>query len=148
MSWAVCAEGHRHWGPIGAAGLLLARDGAVLLQQRPSWAHQGGTWSTPGGAIETGESATDAALREAWEELGIDRASVVVRDSRTAACGGWTYATVLGHAVGEVDSHDRSESAAHRWVPAGDVGSLRLHPAFRTAWEHDDGVLQAFVRAT
>lgn len=29
-------------------------------------------WLTPGGAIDEGESAADAAAREAWEEVGVD----------------------------------------------------------------------------
>ena len=99
MSWASCTEGHVHWGPRGAAGLLLARDGEVLLQLRAAWAHQGGTWSIPGGALERTESSEDAALREAVEELGLDRSVVVVRGSSIADCGGWPYETVLAEPV-------------------------------------------------
>lgn len=148
MSWAWCTEGHSHWGPRGAAGLLLARDGAALLQLRAGWAHQGGTWSIPGGAIERGETAREAALRESVEELGLDRRAVSVRDTYVAECGGWTYETVLAEAVGDVVTRDRAESAGHRWVPAGEVPGLRLHPSFRLAWEHPEAVLRDFVHAS
>lgn len=137
-----------HWGARGAAGLLLARDGEVLLQLRAAWAHQGGTWSIPGGARERSESAADAAVREAVEELGLDRAVVAVRGSSIADCGGWAYETVLAEPLGDVRLHDRSESAGHAWVPADDVADLRLHPAFRRAWTDPDGVLRSFVEAT
>ena len=30
-----------------------------------------GTWLVPGGGLEVGEEATTAAIREAWEEAGI-----------------------------------------------------------------------------
>jgi 8-oxo-dGTP pyrophosphatase MutT (NUDIX family) len=43
-----------------AAGRLL------LVRQR-----DGGVWSTPGGLIEPDERPADAAVREAWEELGL-----------------------------------------------------------------------------
>jgi 8-oxo-dGTP pyrophosphatase MutT (NUDIX family) len=147
--WATCDEGHRHWGPQGAAGLLLARDGAALLQLRAAWVHRGGTWSVPGGARERGESATAAALREAHEELGVDAGSLVVEGSHVALCGGWTYETVLARPAGslaDLSVRDRSESDGHRWVPADDVAAMPLHPAFRRAWEDAGSGLESFVR--
>jgi 8-oxo-dGTP pyrophosphatase MutT (NUDIX family) len=148
MQWAMCDHGHSHWGRLGAAGLLLARDGRALVQLRAGWVHRGGTWALPGGARERGESAAQAALREAEEELGIDAAHVEVRGTRPADCGGWVYETVLGTVVGEPHVRDRSESAGHRWVPVAEVADLPLHPAFRTAWSHPDGVLRDFVAGT
>jgi 8-oxo-dGTP pyrophosphatase MutT (NUDIX family) len=145
MSWAVCARGHRHWGRRGAAGLLVASGGSVLLQLRASWAHLGGTWSIPGGALERGESALEAALREAREELGIDSAAVTVADSYVASCGGWTYETVLATPLPDLRVVDAAETAAHRWIRAGEVADLPLHPAFREAWEEPVGRLRSFV---
>ncbi|MFB9314004.1 NUDIX domain-containing protein [Nocardioides plantarum] len=147
MSWTTCSLGHAHWGRYGAAG-LLARDATVLLQLRAGWAHQGGTWSVPGGALDRGESPTQAALRESHEELGLDAGAVVVRGSRVALCGGWAYETVLGEpatASCEIVLRDRSESAGHGWVPVDEVDALRLHPAFRRAWNDPDRVLRDFA---
>jgi 8-oxo-dGTP pyrophosphatase MutT (NUDIX family) len=53
----------------GAPHLLLTVRAADLL-------HHGGQISLPGGEVEPGESFEDAALREAEEEVGVDRASV------------------------------------------------------------------------
>lgn len=147
MSWAQCTAGHVHWGRHGAAGLLVAAGGAVLLQLRASWAHQGGTWSIPGGALERRETAVEGALREAEEELGLSPDDVEVTGSRTALCGGWSYETVLARTRpgAPLALRDRSESNGHVWVPWAEVGALRLHPAFRTAWEHTDGVLRGFA---
>lgn len=135
-----------HWGPRGAAGLLVARDGAVLLQLRATWAHQGGTWSVPGGARERGETATEAALREAHEELGVDASVLALEGSHVAFCGGWAYETVLARSVGEMSLRDRSESDGHRWVAADEVAGMPLHPAFRRAWEDASTGLEVFVR--
>ncbi|WP_372736816.1 NUDIX domain-containing protein [Nocardioides sp.] len=147
MSWARCTHGHAHWGPRGAAGLLLGHEGRVLLQLRARWAHQGGTWSIPGGAIERGETAVQAALRESHEELGIDPERVTPQDSYVAVCGGWTYETVLARASGPLQLSDKAESAGHRWVQAAEVDDLDLHPAFRQAWSTTEQ-LRAFVTAT
>lgn len=144
--WATCEKGHLHWGPRGAAGLLVARDGAVLLQLRARWSHQGGTWSVPGGARERGESAEQAALREAHEELGVDAAALEVDGSSVATCGGWAYETVLARPVGDLAVRNRAESDGHRWVDADEVDDLPLHPAFRRAWTDPASGLADFVR--
>lgn len=143
--WATCEHGHAHWGRRGAAGLLLAEGGRVLLQLRARWAHQGGTWSIPGGAREAGESYADAALREAEEELGVAAAAVSLEGEYVATCGGWTYRTMLAVPLTGLVLADRSESDAHRWVPAADVADLPLHPSFRAAWTDPAGELRTFV---
>jgi 8-oxo-dGTP diphosphatase len=148
MSWATCAHGHAHWGRRGGAGLLVADRGTVLLQLRAGWAHQGGTWSIPGGARERGESAVHAALREAREEMAIDGREVEVRESYVASCGGWDYETVLAVAAGPVSLAHGSESDAHVWADAAEVGDLPLHSGFRAAWEAPDGELRQFVELT
>ena len=148
MSWATCAHGHAHWGRRGAAGLLVADRGTVLLQLRAGWAHQGTTWSIPGGARERGESAVAAALREAREEMSIRSRDVEVRSAYVATCGGWEYETVLAVAVGAVRLAHLSESLDHVWATPDEVGELSLHPAFRAAWEAPDGELRSFVGAT
>ena len=149
MGWATCTHGHLHWGRRGAAGLLLADGGRVLLQLRAGWTHRGGTWSIPGGALERGEAPVDAALREAAEELAVRTDQVAVRASYVARCGGWSYETVLAVPASD-DLHlaDRAESLAHTWATPDEVTALPLHPAFRDAWDAPDGELRDFVAAT
>ena len=51
----------------------------VLLTQRPrTMRDHPGQVAFPGGKLDEGEHAVDAALREAWEELGIERQHVRV----------------------------------------------------------------------
>ncbi len=72
-------DGSRRWGVLGAAGLFLVTDDRhVLMQHRAKWTNRGGTWALPGGAIDVGESPTDGALRETWEETGVGASSVKV----------------------------------------------------------------------
>lgn len=54
-----------------AAAVLLRKDGAFLLAQRPPGKAYEGYWEFPGGKIEMGETPLHALCRELHEELGI-----------------------------------------------------------------------------
>lgn len=56
--------------PVPAAGVVCLRGDQVLLIRRGR-PPRVGEWSLPGGRIEPGERATDAALRELVEETGV-----------------------------------------------------------------------------
>lgn len=47
---------------------LLIEDGKVLLQKRAD----NGLWGLPGGGMDAGESMAECAVREMWEETGIE----------------------------------------------------------------------------
>lgn len=55
--------------PLAGAGAIVWRGNEVLLIKRGK-APLKGRWSIPGGRIEWGESARDAAVREVLEETG------------------------------------------------------------------------------
>ncbi|MBX3195904.1 MAG: NUDIX domain-containing protein [Microbacteriaceae bacterium] len=126
----------RYWGRFGAAGLLVAHpDAGVLLQLRVGWSHFGGTWGLPGGARKQGESAEQAAIREADEEASVPPDAVTVLGTRVLDLGYWTYTTVLARAshVFEPRAGD-AESVELRWVAFDDVAGLPLHPGVEASW--------------
>ncbi|MBW0091276.1 NUDIX hydrolase [Pseudonocardia sp. KRD-184] len=134
--WTHCDQGHRHWGLYGAAGLLLRHDDQVLLQHRAHWSHHGGTWGILGGARNRGESAQDAALREASEEAGLDAAAVTTLGEFLDDHGGWTYTTVVARTDGPLLLTGlTAETLEVRWVPAEGLGGLPLHPGFAATWD-------------
>jgi 8-oxo-dGTP diphosphatase len=137
--WVECAQGHRHWGVFGAAGLLLrspaGRPDRIVLQHRASWSHHGDTWGLPGGARDSAETVVQAALREAAEEAAISPAQVEVTGQLTDDHGGWAYTTVVGGPVGEIEPvPSAAETTAVRWLDLAEVDALPLHPGFAASW--------------
>jgi 8-oxo-dGTP diphosphatase len=55
---------------VGTA-MIITRDDKVLLMKRKG-PHGKGTWSTPGGHLDFGETLEGCAAREAKEEVGLD----------------------------------------------------------------------------
>ena len=53
---------------IEIAGTLIIENRELLLLFRPDEGH----WEIPGGKVESGESATEAAVRETKEEIGVE----------------------------------------------------------------------------
>lgn len=58
--------------PKVAAGVIIGDDagGTILLRRAIEPAY--GKWTYPGGYVNRGERVEDAAMREAWEEVGLN----------------------------------------------------------------------------
>jgi ADP-ribose pyrophosphatase YjhB (NUDIX family) len=54
-----------------AAGVIVEREGNVLLVRRRMRPHQG-RWTFPGGFVEFDEDPADTAARECYEETGLE----------------------------------------------------------------------------
>jgi 8-oxo-dGTP diphosphatase len=113
--------------------------GSLLLVRRCD----SGAWELPGGRVEVGESAADAAVRETAEETGVQVTVTgfvglftdpghVVR-----GVGGQVrqqFVLLLrARPVGGAPRGDQQETSAAAWVPVGDLPSLEMEPAV-CAW--------------
>lgn len=63
--------------PATPAAVLVAvtdrpMPGLILITRRENMRTHAGQVAFPGGRIDPGETATEAALREAWEEMGLE----------------------------------------------------------------------------
>jgi 8-oxo-dGTP diphosphatase len=54
------------------AAALFDDERRVLIAERPVGKHMAGWWEFPGGKVGSGESDTDALVRELREELGVE----------------------------------------------------------------------------
>jgi 8-oxo-dGTP diphosphatase len=133
--WVYCAQGHRHWGRFGAAGLLIIGDQHAVLQHRAEWTHEGGTWALPGGARDSHEDPVATALREASEEAGIEPSVVTPLGWWRDDHGGWSYTTIVAQARGHISPRAaNTESTAIRWWASAEIDRLPLHRGLAGAW--------------
>ncbi|MGI9511806.1 MAG: NUDIX hydrolase [Anderseniella sp.] len=118
--------------PVPGVSTMTLRDGQVLLVKRAKKAGFG-LWSLPGGHIESGEPARDAALRELVEETGVtarlDRLiecqDIIHRDAQDTIIFHYVISVFLchwqhGEAVAASDVSDVM------WASASDLDGLTM----------------------
>ena len=112
---------------IGALAVVL-REGCVLLIERGIEPHLG-YWSLPGGVIDEGELAGEAAVRETLEETGLE--VVVVRGLGvvTGPLTGREHGVYLCSVVVGGLRACPPEVTDVRWVPYDGLGGLMV-PGF------------------
>ena len=123
--------------PTLAALAVVLRDNRVLLARRGKSPDKG-LWGYPGGHVEWGETALQAATRELREETGIEAEAVSYLtniDLLRAAPDGSTSVHFLLAAVQCRYIRGRALAADDvsevRWVPFSDVENARLQMSDR-----------------
>ncbi len=143
-----CGDGHVRWGIFGAAGaVFVVRDDGVphvMLQKRSAMAHEGGTWSCAGGALDQGEMPYDGALRESTEEVGaIPGTPRPLGEYVFRPSSDWAYTTVVVEVDERFGSSVNFETDAVHWFGLDEVERLPLHAGFAAAWPHVRAIIEA-----
>jgi len=136
-----CSDGRVRWGVYGAAGVVFViqePDGPrVMLQKRSAMAHEGGTWSCAGGALDQGEMPLAGALREASEEVGaVPDGHRLLGEYLFKPAVDWAYTTVVVEVAERFGSSINFETDAVEWFTIDEVAELPLHAGFAAAWPH------------
>ncbi len=121
---------------VGVGGILFLEEQILLVKRGREPAR--GQWSIPGGAVDTGETLTQAVIREMEEETGIQAEPMalvkildrIFRDGQ----GRVTYHYVLvdflcRHIGGAVRAG--SDALDARFIPISDLASLDIIPVTR-----------------
>lgn len=108
--------------PRVGVGIIVRRNDEVLLLRRKN-VHGEGTWSTPGGHLDPGETPEECAVREVREETGVEVGSVrflaitndVFKKEKRHYVTVWMEATYLSGTETVAAEHEMSEVG---WYPA------------------------------
>lgn len=111
-----------------AVYLVLLRDDHVLLLRRCNTGYEDGKYSLPAGHVEPGEAATQAMLREAAEEIGIELAEaqlnfgLVLHRRDTLDAEVYFDLFFTAQAAGAVPQNLEPDKCDElRWVPLDDL---------------------------
>lgn len=122
--------------PMVGVGVLI-QDGERYLIIKRAAEPDAGLWTIPGGLVEVGEKAAEAAIREAREETGLDIEIMDVLDvvdkieRDESARVRFHYVIIDYLAIPEGGSLKAASDALDaRWVEAGDFTSYDLSPTF------------------
>lgn len=134
--------------PAAVATVLLpdeeGRPAFLLTRRAPGLRAHGGQWALPGGRIDHGESAPDAALRELAEEVGLvlDEAAVLgcLDDYPTRSGFVVTPVVVWAGPVAGLRANPAEVASIHR-VPLADLDAPDV-PRFLTVPERERPVVQ------
>ena len=125
-------------GRVACAGAIVLDGAGRLLLIRRGREPGRGLWSLPGGRCEPGEDAAAAAVRETYEETGLEvTAGRLVGRVERPGPGGITYliddlaCTVTG---GTLRAGDDADDA--RWIGAAELTALPV----------TEGLLEALTR--
>ena len=123
--------------PIAGTGVVVFKEGKILLIKRGQEPSKG-KWSIPGGRIELGEAAFEAARREVKEECSIeveiervlDSVDNIIRDEDGRIEYHFVIIDLLARYVsGEIRA--QSDAEACRWVTPREMAGLDMSPMLR-----------------
>lgn len=120
--------------PMVGVGVLIRECDRYLIVERAA-DPDAGLWSIPGGLVEIGEKATDAAVREAKEETGLDVeigellevVDRIIRDDSSKVKYHFTIIDFLATPKGGT-MKAASDARQARWVRADEFTRYELTP--------------------
>ena len=138
--------------PRAGVSIALFQGGEVLLVERGKGIYQG-AWSLPGGAVEPGETAQEAARRELSEETGLLALDLTLSDVASAILKGPDGAVETHYMIAVFACQQFSgilkaggDVPDARWFAVEAIPSLTRTPGLEAAIEKARQALQKGMR--
>lgn len=123
---------------VAAGVMFVTPNGQTLLLRRGQNGDHAGEWSLPGGKLEAGETAEEAALRETQEETGfVSQGAIGALLCLTDAPIGGKFATYLVKIDEPFVPKLDDENVGHMWTNLNDMPD-GLHPGMQQMMAGDD----------
>lgn len=137
-------NGERRWGLHGASGVLIRHIDesgieSFFLAQRGDNVEGGRSqWAIPGGAMETGESAVEGALREFREEIEVELDYEILGEHAAHVHEVWSYTTVVVQVNEKFLPPEQLhwENKAAGWFTRDEIAELNTYEEFQVALQH------------
>ncbi len=116
--------------PVEIAVAVVERDGMFLIGLRPAGVPLAGFWEFPGGKLQPGEAAADAAVRECLEETGL---RVKVKREYPAVDHSYAHGELRLRffACALMNEAALAGNSRFRWVPREELAKYEFPPANR-----------------
>jgi ADP-ribose pyrophosphatase len=120
--------------PQVGVGILIQDEDKYLLIKRAA-EPDAGLWTIPGGIVELGETAKDAAVREVYEETGLeivildllDVVDKIITDDSNRIKYHFIIVDYLAKVYGG-QLNPSSDATDARWVAVSDISKYQLSP--------------------
>jgi 8-oxo-dGTP diphosphatase len=110
-----------------------SRGRVLLLRRSQAVGHFPGCWELPGGKPAPGEEIAKTAELEVSEETGLDVDPIGLAGAVEGSVPGLRVAMlILEGRTTDSEVTLSTEHDTYRWVPPGEVSSLKLRPGFDT----------------
>jgi mutator protein MutT len=116
--------------PVEIAVAVVECDGMFLIGLRPAGAPLAGYWEFPGGKLQPGEAAADAAVRECLEETGL-RVRVKSEYPAVDHCYAHGELRLRFFACELVQEAELAAGSRFCWVPRSELPNHEFPPANR-----------------
>lgn len=126
--------------PVVSMAIITHQDAVLMIRRRQKEGEL--LWAFPGGAVEAGETAEQAAVREVDEEVGLTVEAERVLGERVHPKTGRSMVYVACKLVaGEAAVLDDDEIAELAWVKHSDIPAHVPYGLFEPVQAHLDGAL-------
>lgn len=123
-----------------SAAIIVQNDRVLMIRRRVKEGEL--SWQFPAGAIEEGETAEQAAVRETQEEAGLTVEAVKLLGERVHPKTGRTMSyTACSVVSGEAHVADAEELAEVAWITHSQIADYVPYGVFEPVQEYLDGAL-------